>query len=75
MKAILPIYIYGRDTGGADNWGLVTKRIANAATGGLGGSVSISGDIIIAGARLSGDNGLSSGAAIIFSRNYYYNAS
>ncbi|MCE6991467.1 T9SS type A sorting domain-containing protein [Dyadobacter sp. CY323] len=45
-------YIYGNNKGGTDNWGLMSKVIAQnrAANDNLGWSVSISGDFAIVGA-------------------------
>jgi len=41
-------YIFERDAGGQDNWGLVTKIVASIprARGAFGSSVSISGDVV-----------------------------
>jgi len=66
-------YIFGRNEGGTGNWGEVTKLTASDAVGGdrFGSSVSISGDVAIVGADLTGfflslD---SYGSAYIFARN------
>ncbi len=64
-------YIFGRNEGGADNWGQVAKLTASDAAGGdmFGFSVSISGDIVIVGARGTDDAGFGSGSAYVFGRN------
>ena len=61
-------YIFGRNQGGADNWGPVKKPTASDAAGGdnFGSWVSISGDTVVVGA--SGKNN-AAGAAYIFGRN------
>lgn len=64
-------YIFYRDEGGADNWGLVTKLTAldGAADDRFGYSVSLSGDHAIVGAFENCENGYMSGAAYIFYHN------
>ena len=44
-------YVFGRDQGGAGNWGEVTKLLASDAQGGdfFGASVTVSGDTIVVG--------------------------
>ena len=56
-------YVFGRDEGGPDNWGLVKKLTASDAAAGdnFGTSVSISGDTIVVGALGDDDNGSASG--------------
>jgi hypothetical protein len=67
-------YIFYRDQGGVDNWGKVKKLTASdgAAWDRFGWSVSVSigGDTAIVGAWVDDDNGIESGSAYIFSRNY-----
>ncbi len=65
------IYIFYRDEGGADNWGLVTKLTAldGATDDRFGYSVSLSGDHAIVGAFENCERGYMSGAAYIFYRN------
>ncbi len=60
-------YIFQRDFGGPDNWGQVVKLIASddMCGDGFGVSVTVSGDIAIAGA--SGDDTM--GSAYIFQRD------
>ena len=65
-------YVFGRDVGGADNWGQVVKLTAFDAAAGdnFGVAVSISGDTIIVGAPfddLFGD--ISAGSAYVFGRD------
>ncbi|MBN1479626.1 choice-of-anchor D domain-containing protein [candidate division KSB1 bacterium] len=63
-------YIFARNQGGTDNWGLFKKLAADDGLAGdqFGKSVFISGDKTIVGA-LSDDYGYNSGSAYIFSRN------
>ncbi|KAA3614975.1 MAG: T9SS C-terminal target domain-containing protein [Calditrichaeota bacterium] len=68
-------FLYGRNFGGIDNWGLVKKLTASGAASDseFGSSVSISGDLIVVGASVDDHGGGSSndlGAAYIFSRNF-----
>ena len=64
-------YIFSRDQGGSDNWGMVNKLTASDRYGGdhFGISVSISGDSAIVGAYEDDANGLNSGSAYIFKRS------
>jgi hypothetical protein len=64
-------YIFSRNQGGSDNWGLVKKLLADdgAADNFFGFSVAISGSSIIVGAKLDDDNGAQSGSAYLFSQN------
>lgn len=64
-------YVFGRDEGGPDNWGLVKKLTASDAAAGdnFGTSVSISGDTIVVGALGDDDNGSASGSAYVFDRD------
>ncbi len=73
-------YVFYRNSGGLDNWGFV-KKLTGKGTNGrnyddeFGYSVSISGDVIVAGARgqrfdSAGNNfATSAGAAYLFYRN------
>ena len=65
-------YVFERNTGGADNWGQVTKQTSSdgAADDCFGVSVSISGDVLVVGAD-SDDIGVNSnqGSAYVFERN------
>ena len=62
------VYIYSKDQGGTDNWGLVKKIISSdgAANDNFGCSVSISGSCLIVGAMGDDDNGSISGSAYIY---------
>lgn len=70
-------YIFKRDQGGIDNWGLVKKLVAPVrnTTDNFGHSVSISGDDIVIGVPNEDEDTLdlnnigSSGSAYIFNRN------
>jgi hypothetical protein len=68
-------YVFGRDLGGLNNWGEVTKLTASDAQAGdaFGNSVATSGDTIVVGARYE-DADLSapspeSGASYVFGRD------
>jgi FG-GAP repeat len=64
-------YVFERDQGGADNWGQVKKLTASdgAAEDIFAGSVAISGDTVVIGAKGDDDNGSDSGSAYIFMDN------
>ncbi|MFN4255776.1 MAG: MopE-related protein, partial [Saprospiraceae bacterium] len=61
-------YLYGQNTGGTNNWGLVKKLTASdAAVGdGFGTSVSLSGDYALAGAP---NKATYAGAAYVFKKD------
>ena len=61
-------YIFGRNQGGAGNWGQMVKITASdaAANDRFGQSVSISGATVVVGAGADDDEGIDSGAAYIF---------
>lgn len=64
------VYLFRRDEGGPNNWGLVKKLMApDAAAGDEFYSVALSGDTILIGARLRDEQALNSGAAYVFERN------
>jgi hypothetical protein len=65
-------YIYGRDEGGADNWGEVVILTASDAEDSdyFGCSVSIDGDYVLIGALYEDGGGVNYGAAYIYGRNY-----
>jgi hypothetical protein len=68
-------YVFGRDQGGANNWGEVAKLTASDAQGDdwFGWAVSISGETIVVGAQVEdggpGDPLGASGAAYVFGRD------
>jgi len=64
-------YIFERDRGGVDNWGVVLKLNASdaAAHDYFGRSVAVSGDTAVIGANGDEDAGPYSGAAYVFERN------
>ena len=64
-------YVYRRNEGGQDNWGLVSQLVGsqNSTRDQFGYSVAISGDTIAVGARLDDGNGTNSGSVYIFERN------
>jgi len=64
-------YVFGRDVGGTDTWGQITKLLASdgATEDFFGISVSISGNTIVVGAKFDDDNGSDSGSAYVFDRN------
>ena len=64
-------YIYGRDEGGADNWGEMVILTASDAEDSdyFGCSVSIDGDYVLVGALYEDGGGVNYGAAYIYGRN------
>ena len=67
-------YVFQRNKGGTENWGEVKKLTASDAGFGdwFGGSVAVSGDIVIVGARRedgAGSLDVSIGAAYVFQRD------
>jgi hypothetical protein len=64
-------YVFQRNQGGANNWGLVKKIKASDGTASdqFGISVSVRGDTAIVGASLDDNAGASSGSAYVFDRN------
>jgi hypothetical protein len=64
-------YVFGRNHGGADQWGQVRKLTASdgALEDRFGYAVAISGDDLVVGAYQDDDQGTDSGAAYLFDRN------
>ena len=64
-------YVFGRDQGGADNWGEVKKLTASDVQAGdnFGYSVAVSGDTTVVGARHEDAGGNTAGAAYVFERD------
>ncbi|MCI0855868.1 MAG: FG-GAP repeat protein [Chloroflexi bacterium] len=64
-------YVFGRDQGGADNWGQVAKLTASDAQPGdiFGFGVAASGNIAVVGAVFEDAGGPSAGAAYVFERD------
>lgn len=64
-------YLFERDTGGVDNWGLVKQVIApdGAAGRNFASDVDVSGDLALVGATLDDDQGSNAGAAYLFARD------
>ncbi len=63
-------YVFHRMKGGVNNWGEVTKLTASDAESldEFGNSVSVSGDVIVVGARYEDSGGNNAGAAYVFQR-------
>jgi len=61
-------YVFGRDIGGADNWGLLTKVVSPDPMLGdhFAEGIAITGDIVTSGIRLDDDNGSNSGSARVY---------
>ena len=61
-------YVFERDRGGTGNWGEAKKLTASDAQARdeFGGSVAVSGDIVILGAAEEDTNGSGAGAAYVF---------
>ncbi len=64
-------YVFGRNTGGADNWGQAAQLNASdgEANDNFGHSVALSGNNAVVGAPGDDDQGAESGAAYRFNRN------
>src|SRR5205814_7249553 len=64
-------YIFERNTGGANNWGLIKMLKAKIAraTGRVGVAVGVSGDTAIVGAQFEDTTQTDSGAAYLFYNN------
>ena len=64
-------YLFGRNQGGADNWGQFKKLIASDARDNdfFGFDVKVDGDFVLAGALFSGGGGTERGQVYIFSKN------
>ena len=64
-------YIYGRNSGGQDNWGEVKKLTASDTEDDdrFGNSVTINGDYIVVGAHYKDEVLANNGAAYIYGRN------
>lgn len=64
-------YLFGRNEGGSDAWGLIAKLKADDASAGddLGYSVSIAGEHALAGARRADGAAAGSGAVYVFARD------
>ncbi len=66
------IYIYERDEGGANNWGLVAQTsdaTVSPTSRHVGFDVTLAGDYIISGSRLNDENGVDAGAGMIFRKD------
>ena len=63
-------YVYGRNQGGADNWGQVTKLIASTPEDAayFGCSVALSGDFAVVGAYGEDGAGTNRGVVYVFDR-------
>lgn len=64
-------YIYARNQGGTDNWGLVTTLFPDTTIdkSNFGSAVTISGDYAVVGAPNDDDNDTDAGAIYIYARN------
>lgn len=64
-------YVFGRNVGGIDNWGEITKRVPadGSQSDFFGESVSIGPDTLAVGASGNDDAGTNSGSAYIFERS------
>ena len=65
------VYLFGKDTGGTDNWGLVKKIFPDSPTGGLnfGYSIALKGDTLFVGATGDNTSGDYCGACFVYSKN------
>ena len=64
-------YLFGRDQGGAENWGEVKKLIASDAHNSdvFGYDVALDGSYVLVGAGWNGGGGTARGQAYLFARN------
>lgn len=64
-------YVFERDRGGTNTWGVVTNLVPPVASGGdlFGCSVALSGDTLAVGAHLNDTQGEDAGSVFIFERN------
>ncbi len=64
-------YLFGKDAGGADDWGQVKKLVADdpAEDAYFGGAVGMSGTTVVVGAERAWVDGKSQGAAYVFERD------
>jgi len=64
-------YVFGRNVGGADNWGLLQKLVASDAMAGdfFAQGIALTGEYVTCGVRLDDDNGMNSGSARVFTIN------
>jgi len=65
------VYLYNRDYGATDAWGVIAKRTASdgGASDSFGHSVAISGDYFVVGAPNKDGSGADQGAAYVFARD------
>lgn len=64
-------YLFGKNEGGADNWGQITKIMAADGEAGdmFGASLKIEGDQAVIGAALEDEKGINAGAAYLFGKD------
>lgn len=64
-------YVFGKDQGGADNWGQVRKLVAGepADDNRFGYAACLQGDLILVGCPFEDEEGSNRGAAYLFSRD------
>jgi len=64
-------YLYGRDQGGADNWGQVEKLVASDAHNEdlFGYDLALSGNYVVVGAGWAGGGGTERGQVYVFARD------
>lgn len=65
------VYIFGKDQGGVNNWGLVKKIVASDGVAGdqFGISISLVNNDLVVGAPQDDDNGSNSGSVYHFSKD------
>ena len=65
------VYVFEKDRGGPDNWGLAATLHASDATANdeLGHAVAVNGDTLVVGADRDDDGGLAIGSVYIFERD------
>jgi VCBS repeat-containing protein len=73
LGSVVPgaVYLYGRNVGGANNWGLVKRVVPDDVSSGqqYGGSLALAGDTLIVGSPQDDDRGANSGSIYVLGRN------
>ena len=64
-------YLFGKNQGGANNWGQVTKITAADGQAGdmFGASLDLDADLAVIGANLDDDKGVNAGSAYVFGKD------
>ncbi len=65
------IYVFGRDVGGPNNWGMVRRILPADPSNGqrFGSSLALEGDTLVVGSEQDDDKGIGSGSVYVLERN------